>query len=304
MVRIRHLVGVLLTTLLCAGAGLAELVSFGSRRVDIEYWAGTGSQRAVCVVDFAPGETFAFGYRWDGEKTSFDMLQAISAAGTMSFAYNTDFGSPFVDSITYAGRTMGAYWGWPDNWLGYFISVDGLNWADSWEGVSTRVLADGDWDGWSQQTTDAWPPAYVPDAPPQCLSLLSGRESILFGLERTGRNWSRIPPSSRSAQLTVYHNEAAANGSMKVCGMDMASSLPVSLLMSSGLTLQLSGGTLTAAIRDTIGTDVVDGRLNGEGSTTAIQSLSGTITLLERGSYGGIQSLFLYQWSFEAPSDN
>jgi hypothetical protein len=57
---------------------------------DIEFWIGTGGQRAAMVVDWddstSSDESLAWGYRWTGTATGGDMLQAILEADNRLFA--------------------------------------------------------------------------------------------------------------------------------------------------------------------------------------------------------------------------
>lgn len=57
---------------------------------DIEFWVGTGSNRAAVVIDWvedsAEPRALAWGYRWNGAATGRDMLTAIVAADTRLFA--------------------------------------------------------------------------------------------------------------------------------------------------------------------------------------------------------------------------
>lgn len=50
---------------------------------DIRAWAGTGANEAIMVIDFNDGlqpESYAWGYRWDGNANAAEMFQAIVAA--------------------------------------------------------------------------------------------------------------------------------------------------------------------------------------------------------------------------------
>jgi hypothetical protein len=299
MGRIRKLAAALSALLLCAGAATAGLDPFGSRLVDIEYWAGTGAQRAVLVVDFGPGVSYAFGYRFDGTKTGLDMLQAVSEAGGLSYTHNTEYGAPFVDSIRYMGRTMGAYRGYPDNWLCYYIGCDGANWTFSFVGAADRTLADGAWDGWANALSDAFPPTAIPDAPPQRSTLMDGTETTVFGIAKSGERSTRMRPSEREAGLIVYHNRPAEDGTLRVCGMELSSG-KVSGEMLPGLTLDIdAGGAFNGKLQETIGDDTLLGRLQGELDGDHLDTLDGTLLSIERSTTGRLNGLFLYRWAFD-----
>lgn len=65
---------------------------------DIKYWVGKGSNQAAMVIEWHDGkhpDAFVWGYRWDGEKTGFDMLTDITRADprlTTLFCQWSDFG--------------------------------------------------------------------------------------------------------------------------------------------------------------------------------------------------------------------
>ena len=139
-------------------------------QVDVQYWAGSGSSRSVMVVDFGAGANYAFGYRWDGSATSWDMLKTVCEAsgstvtvggrtisgtgGTMEIA-GTDYGwGKIIESIRYGGRQL------VDDYYGsrvsirYWISghseyVETL-YDDQWNpiGSVTHPAAAGDGQSW------------------------------------------------------------------------------------------------------------------------------------------------------------
>ena len=57
---------------------------------DIEYWVGTGANRAALVIDWDDQSTFppalAWGYRWDGTAYGRDMLKTVLMADNRLFA--------------------------------------------------------------------------------------------------------------------------------------------------------------------------------------------------------------------------
>ena len=126
---------------------LTSFAGYGFDDVIIEYWAGTGTNEAIIVVDFDNNANCAFGYRWDvlETKTSYDALLAIDAAGAFTMTSHWDDGEQgyFVDDLDYlAIQKRGTD-------LSFFDSSDGQTWSSSWVGASDNDLANGDWDGWT-----------------------------------------------------------------------------------------------------------------------------------------------------------
>lgn len=166
---------------------------------DIEVWVGTGANRAALVIDWNdnPSDELVkvWGFRWDGEATGADMVQAVCAAesglyslGTFvtgkgvafgGFGYNTDQDAEFgIIKDQTAGVFVDGYMGVPADadFDGWAASDDGDAWASGWfndgfwgyygivdggwnwpgHGASARVLTDGDWDGWSWGAAPGW----------------------------------------------------------------------------------------------------------------------------------------------------
>ena len=124
--------------------------SFALSFDDIKLWAGTGSHKAALVIDFANsgGTPYAWGYRFDGDKTGLDMIKAIDALDpNLSFdIVSYSFGDA-VNGITYGSLSQS---GFIDNsYWSYWTSTSSTNWSSSWVGAGDRSLANGDWDGWS-----------------------------------------------------------------------------------------------------------------------------------------------------------
>ncbi len=152
-------------------------------QVDIEYWAGSGTNEALCVVDFGSGNNYAYGFRWEttgADVTAENMLLALDgdgASGTLDVQYHYDptwgFG---VDGFSYDGNSMASD-GWITTYLGYWSSSDGETWEPSNYGAGGRVLANGDWDGWSYEfTANGFNPIYTPSTPvpePATLGLMT-----------------------------------------------------------------------------------------------------------------------------------
>jgi hypothetical protein len=121
--------------------------------VRLEWWTGTGTNQVLLVVDFWPGnadsDSFAFADRFDAaEITGLQLLDALVAADH-DFTYAQSGG--FVTDIWYVknGTTYHATYDWPNSYWSYWLSPDyGQTWDYSPVGPASRILHDGDTDGW------------------------------------------------------------------------------------------------------------------------------------------------------------
>jgi hypothetical protein len=63
---------------------------------DIDYWVGTGPNRAALVIqwndDISPG-ALAWGYRWSGNATGLDMINAVAGNTTITDSFGDSLGS-------------------------------------------------------------------------------------------------------------------------------------------------------------------------------------------------------------------
>jgi hypothetical protein len=122
-------------------------------QVRVEWWTGTGAHKVLLVVDFWPGDgqadSFAFGYRFaTAEITGAQLLAGIGAAN-QGFSYAIVGG--FVNDIWYvkSGETYHGTYDWPASYPSYWLSADqGQTWTYSSFGLESRILHDGDTDGW------------------------------------------------------------------------------------------------------------------------------------------------------------
>ncbi|BCW99219.1 MAG: hypothetical protein KatS3mg024_2046 [Armatimonadota bacterium] len=156
---------------------LSDLIVSGS--------AGSGNSTSYLVVDFGP-DSYAFVYYYDGVKTGFDMLQAISAAVPgFQFTYS-DYGGGaiFVNTFAYGSYPQT---GGGTTWWSYWLSDNGTDWSFAPVGAGARVLADGSWDGWSFVPSFS-APAPRPDVPlvpePASLAVLGSLCAGWFAVSR------------------------------------------------------------------------------------------------------------------------
>jgi len=155
---------------------------------DLLHIVGSGANLATLVIDFNDGtasESFAWGFRWDGEASGADMLLAIAAADpglTLASSGDGDAGFfvsgiGYFDGVTNHSRSGGSFVTFPDDYIswGYYlaggfaggtpgvpdaIGGGGSSLPSSWTsspsgasvdsfGTSGRLLTDGAWDTWS-----------------------------------------------------------------------------------------------------------------------------------------------------------
>lgn len=183
---------------------------------DVDFWVGTGEQEAVLVVDWKSGgepQSLAWGFRWDGEATGRTMMDAITGADPRFFE-ESGFGGGTVyglgydldgDGGSFVPSTDGSDTGfatdeddhYAEGWLSagfwsYWVSEDGVDWGFSGLGIASRVLSDGDWDGWSwapgfASAVPSVPTAAAPIPEPSALSLLLVGTSLGLFLRRSRR---------------------------------------------------------------------------------------------------------------------
>lgn len=187
---------------------------------NIQLWVGTGSKRAALVIDFKAGpnpQSLAWGYRWDGTATGEDMLRAIAGsndAGLRSgLQFFTGFGyfpagfgfdenrdgqfavTPslaFINGIADVtsvneGRASTnpadryRELGTAGFWAYYNKDTAASPWTFASLGMSSRVLSDGNFDGWSA-VADFNDPAVEPSEPISVAAVPESSSMILLAL--------------------------------------------------------------------------------------------------------------------------
>ncbi|MCE5314121.1 MAG: hypothetical protein ABFD49_08345 [Armatimonadota bacterium] len=160
----------------------AGAYAFDGIDANVEYWAGSGSNEALCVVDFGAA-SYSFGYRWDtGVPTGFSMIQAIADEGALDLDIGSFSYGKYVNGITYGSDSYIGCGDGYDDWWHYWISDDGSNWQQPWTyGAAGRNLSNGCWDAWSYGSAAAPDVPTVPE--PTCVFALTS----LFGLAASRR---------------------------------------------------------------------------------------------------------------------
>lgn len=154
---------------------------------DVQFWVGSGANRAAVVIDWNDGksaESLLWGYRWDGAASGLDMLQAVVNAdarlyahfgnyswgtATLGIGYDLNRSGMFDVSPSLAFDSGGLaidtspddfrlatdsadHWleGWNTGFWAYYLKASsGDAWTSALTGSAGRSLADGVWDGYS-----------------------------------------------------------------------------------------------------------------------------------------------------------
>ncbi len=169
-------------------AGIARVPGQVGSLDDIEFWVGTGSNRAALVIDWDDSgahSPLAWGYRWSGIATGESMFRAVISADVRLYArlgtpgpfgpplfgigydrngngFGLSDGTVFTqgvavtvpsDGVTPSDPGDSYNEGWDTGFWSYYGSHGspyiGGSWESASQGFSDRVLADGDWDGFS-----------------------------------------------------------------------------------------------------------------------------------------------------------
>ena len=106
---------------------------------DIRYWVGTGAKQAVLAVNWAD-TALAWGYRFDGEKSVSDMLNAIAADDPR---FSIEMGTYGLDDIVFVVAE------------GDTLRKQAYSWWESTNNGTTdagmgQPLADGDFEKWAE----------------------------------------------------------------------------------------------------------------------------------------------------------
>jgi hypothetical protein len=161
---------------------------------DILNWTGTGDNQAGLIIDWRDGkdpQCLAWGYRWTGTKTTYDMIKDItdsdpwlSMSATWYYTIDSegnDFGW-FLDRFAYTkyshdetfrtitdSEGIKTYFYWV-----YYEKQGDDDWTDySSDLLSYDVLIDGQWAGFSYGTFPETAPSRPVAPEPASLALLS-----------------------------------------------------------------------------------------------------------------------------------
>lgn len=154
MTKLPTLLLVVLTTPLANAFGFA----------DIQNWTGTGDNRAALVIDFKNGgPAYAWGYRFSGTKTGFDLLTDVSDADpSLSYTFTQYSFGKAVTAIQYGNFGQAGFDSGSQGYWAYYLGAGTTaptTWTSSSTGYEGRILGVDSWDGWS------WAPGFNATAP-------------------------------------------------------------------------------------------------------------------------------------------
>ncbi len=193
----------LVAVVLAALTGSAKATAFTD--VSTQSWTGTGSNESMMIVDFGSGNSYAFGYKFDGSPTGWDMFKDIVQGSGSTFGYTpngldtlfdatggslTAHGEVYswgtiIDGIEYDGHQLEDTYYTDGNFVAYWNSTDGTAWTSPSFGATDRTLSDGAWDGYTNGKYDAnynliSPPPTVPVPEPATLAVMSVGAGLLL----------------------------------------------------------------------------------------------------------------------------
>lgn len=170
---------IVLCFLMVGTVAQASSYNFKGTWVDVEAWVGTGAQETILVVDWnrldsgeaTVSESHAFGFRWNGTAYESDMLTAFNNAGIL--AITTGYGGDFVYNISYDDVEDNEFHMHIEEGSWNLASTSNPNarwgtWGDSeWDfnmgGITSELLADGQYEGINAIMWFGTPPSYADD---------------------------------------------------------------------------------------------------------------------------------------------
>ncbi len=196
---------------LCANAALGQAITSLD---DIQYWVGSGANRAGLVIDWNDGQSttsYAWGYRWDGAATGEDMLRAIAgfigtdttaatanASGDSALSLYTIFYTGLGNAIfelDYQSHAEGGFEGDSSGYWSYYVANGASTYPGTWGysevGMGDRALSNNSWDGWSWAAdfSDVSPGAAIAAVPePAIFALLALGGTVLVLCSRRKRH--------------------------------------------------------------------------------------------------------------------
>ncbi len=134
-----------------ASVSSASLFTLNNNQYNVEYVAGSGTNKAILAIVFPNQGTKLFGYQWDDSASNaFNLLAGVDSDGGLvtDSTYWPDYFSHTVNGFSYDGET--AIFSWPDtlSWF-VFTSTTGSDFTESSVGPDDIQLTDGIFIGYS-----------------------------------------------------------------------------------------------------------------------------------------------------------
>ena len=158
----------------------AAIYNYNGHLVDVDYWAGSGSNESIMVVDWQRDISLAFGYRWNAPATAGDMFDAVDAASTKFYKEWVEgqgdraiFGIGYdIDGDGFSKEDTGDYYwqGWStDSFWAEYLSANEQIWEEG-NGIRSGYISNESWVGFSW-TPDSFPSQPDPPIVPEPCSL-------------------------------------------------------------------------------------------------------------------------------------
>jgi hypothetical protein len=144
---------------------LAKGYTMQGRNITVDYWAGSGSNEAIVVIDWNgingpyASESHAWGFKWEGTAYVSDALAAIDTAGALDittlygggFVGDAYYNNPLLDGDNHTSAGFSGWW-----WAGDTIN-GGASWGPNAEGINATTLTNGRIEGFNLVTNyDEW----------------------------------------------------------------------------------------------------------------------------------------------------
>jgi hypothetical protein len=157
--------------------------------VAVDYWAGSGSNETIVVIDWNKvngpytTESHAWGFRWDGAAYVSDALAAIDTAGALNittqydgnFFWDAFYNNPLIDGDNHT--SVGDYSGW---WWAGDTTDGGTTWTGNDAGITTEILGNGKIEGLNLDN-DNWTSATLTIPTPEpCTIMILGLGGLLI----------------------------------------------------------------------------------------------------------------------------
>lgn len=134
---------------------------------------GSGANQASLLVNFGDGAVYTFGVLFNGTTTGIGLFDLIEAETSLTTVRQTFGSDTFIDGISFDGHSNIGFGG-GENWWHYWTMDTPPTWDVSFISASSRVIEDGDSDGWVYGNANA------PVPEPSAVLLLAGGAVLML----------------------------------------------------------------------------------------------------------------------------